>query len=305
MKRLLEIFLVCTFIGAVIASAQGRVVSEAAMFSTNFNAERMVRVYLPPSYESEPKKKYPVLYVHDGQNAFSTVGDNVAFGWGNWQLDRTVDELSKAGRMAEIILVAVDCSRQRYADYRGPAGGTNDNSRYEKYAAFLIDELKPRIDREYRTQRGAASTGLLGSSMGGICSVALAWEHPEVFGRAASLSGAFQVEKRNFIGVLKKYSGPRKPVKIYLDSGVVDYSGGDDGRKNTEAVAAELRRIGWRDGRELTHFVDEQPMDDAASERAGLRRDKWKEAQTSQHNEFYWRVRAWRALTFLFPAKDN
>ena len=216
-------------------------------------------------------------------------------------------------------MVAVDCSSERYLDYRGPAYpysdaelkalkrrpfAPGDNSRFEKYSRFLMEELKPKIDREYRTKRDPANTATLGSSMGGLCSVVQGWQHPEVFGKVASLSGAFQVEKKHFLkNVLQKYEGRPKRCKIYLDSGVVDYTGGDDDCATTRAVADELRRIGWRNGKNLLHYVDAEPLKEPDLERNGLRRDKWKEAQTSQHNEFYWRMRAWRPLTFLFPAR--
>jgi len=78
--------------------------------------------------------------------------------------------------------------------------------------------------------------------------------------------------------------------------------GGDDGRQMTAAVVAELRRIGWREN--LRYYVDEHPLTPDQLAATGLRRDKWNEAQTSQHNEFYWRLRAWRALTFLFPPEN-
>jgi predicted alpha/beta superfamily hydrolase len=255
-----------------------------------------------------------VLYVHDGQNAFSTVGPYVAFGWGNWQLDRTASELASAGRMREIIIVAIDCSEQRYREYRGPSwrpvaqlradGGFVRNTAdaaYDAYCRFLVDELKPQIDRQYRTVRGPRSTGLLGSSMGGVCSLALAWERPDVFGAAASLSGAFQVERKQLLAVFRQYLGPPKPIRIYLDSGVVDYSGSDDGKENTDAVAGVLRRIGWRQDKNLVHYIDAQPLRAEQLAKTDLPQHKWPEAETSQHNEFYWRLRAWRALTFLFP----
>ena len=131
----------------------------------------------------------------------------------------------------------------------------------------------------------------MGSSLGGICSIVLAWEHPEVFGKAASLSGAFQVERTNFLNnVLRPYQGKAKPTRLYLDSGVVDFTGGDDGQKLTAAVVEEFKRIGW--GKDLMHYVDAKPLTLAELEKTGLRRDKWGEAQTSQHNEFYWRLRA-------------
>ena len=282
-------------------SGSGRVVFEGPVQSRVLGTNRIVRIYLPPSYERQSRKHYPVLYLHDGQNVFTTVGDRVAFGWGNWHLDETVTELSKARKMEEIIMVAVDCGPERYLDYRGPVP-PGENSRFEKYARFLIEELKPKIDLEYRSRREAVNTGSMGSSMGGICSLALAWEHPEVFGQAASLSGAFQVERKFFLkNILSEYRGSRKRFRIYLDSGITDFSGGDDGRRDTDAIAAELRRIGWKDGKDLLHYVDAELLTEPDLERSGLRRDKWKETQISQHNELYWRMRAWRALTFLFP----
>jgi len=265
-------------------------------------ATRTARIYLPPSYHLEPKRRYPVLYLHDGQNVFSSAGTNVCFGWGNWELDKTVDELCRARKMQEIILVAIDNTSARYAEYCGrhhPAD-SDGNTEFENYASFLIQELKPMIDSHYRTQPEPANTGVMGSSLGGICSIVLAWEHPEVFGRAASLSGAFQVERTNFLNnILRPYQGKAKTTWLYLDSGVVDFTGADDGRQLTEAVADEFRRLGW--GKTLMHHVDGNPLTLPELKQAGLPQDKWAEAQTSQHNEFYWRLRAWRALTFLFP----
>ena len=295
----------------------GRVVFEGKVASKILSTERMVRIYLPPSYDHKPVRRYPVLYLHDGQNVFTTVGTNVAFGWGNWALDQTVDSLVAARKMREIIMVAVDCTAERYLEYRGPAYpyttnelkslkqspfAPGDNQRYENYARFLTEELKPKIDREYRTLPSAAHTGVMGSSMGGIGSLALAWEHPNIFGRAASLSGSFQIERQYFLkSHLRAWRGKPKPFRVYLDSGVVDFSGSDDGRKDTAAVVAELRRIGWKDGVGLLYYLDAKPMTEAELAGTGLRRDKWPEAQTSQHNEFYWRLRAWRPLVFLFP----
>lgn len=268
---------------------------------------RGIHIYLPASYDREPTRRYPVLYLHDGQNVFSSAGPNIAFGWGHWALDTTVDRLCREGKMQPIIMVAVDNSPARYEEYCGrTSAATNDApaTAFEKYAAFLISELKPKIDREYRTEPDAAHTGVMGSSMGGICSVVLAWQHPDVFGKAASLSGWFGAEATNFLHhVLRPYAGQPKPIRIYLDSGVKDFLGGDDGCALTAQVAAELRRIGWTN--ELCHYVDDKLLTPAELEAAGLRRDKWPEAQRSQHNEFYWRLRVPRALTFLFPPQTN
>ncbi len=239
---------------------------------------------------------------------FSIAGTNCAFGWGSWQLDKTADELARDKKMREIIMVAVDNSAFRMKEYDGQVGSpsagatsTNAPSAFDNYAAFLITELKPRIDREYRTKPGPADTGVMGSSLGGFCSLALAWQYPDIFGRAGCLSGSFQIERTNFLNeVLHNYRGKPKAVRIYLDSGTMDFTGGDDNRAFTARAAAELRRIGWT-GKNLELFTDDKPLTPEAMAEAGLRRDKWNEAQTSRHNEFYWRLRAWRALTFLFP----
>ena len=210
------------------AATPGRIAFEGAVNSPLLGGERTVHIYLPGSYDFQRAKRYPVLYLNDGQNAFSTAGPGAAFGWGPWDLDNTVSRMVQAGEMREIILVAVDCSASRYREYLGPTNTVSSGrSAYSLYSRFLIEELKPKIDREYRTLKGPGQTGIMGSSMGGLCSVALAWEHPEVFGLAAALSTSFQVEQQAFLRRFLKTTKQRKPdFKLYLDSGRVDYSGG-------------------------------------------------------------------------------
>ncbi len=294
---------ICLLLCAKTALAQGLdagSVHNETVPSQFLEAARGINIWLPPGYATKPDQHFPVLYLHDGQNAFSTAGTNVAFGWGNWELDLTAARLIREGKMRPIIMVAVDNEgAKRMTEYSGHHGTENQKSDFDRYSAFLIQELKPWIDRKYRTLPEAAHTGVMGSSLGGLCSAILGWEHPEVFGNAASLSGSFFFDEKHFLKTLKNYHGAPKPVKFYLDSGSVDFTGGDDGRKMTVAVAAELRRINPPDSIEL--YADEHPMTPEQLMASGLRRDKWKEAQTSQHNEFYWRMRAWRALTFLFP----
>jgi enterochelin esterase-like enzyme len=272
--------------------------------SQSLGGSRGIHVYLPPSYGTGPTNRYPVLYLHDGQNVFSSAGKGAAFGWGSWELDHTVDALGRAKKMQEIMMVAVDNSPRRLEEYSGrrsPSRGSRLKTAFEKYEAFLTKELKPRMDQDYRTLPTAEHTAVMGSSMGGLCSLVLAWDNPEVFGGAASLSGAFTIYRPNFVDdVLESYHGPPKRFRVYLDSGIVNSTGGDDGRSRTEQVAAELRRIGWT-ASNLEKFVDEKTLNRAELKKSGLRRGKWVEARKSQHNEFYWKRRSWRALTFLFP----
>jgi len=229
---------------------------------------------------------------------------DVAFGWGSWELDSIVSALCKERKMQEIIMVAVDYTTVRIEEYAGRRrldGSSTVKTAFEKYEEFLTNELKPWMDRDYRTLPDAQHTAVMGSSLGGLCSLVLAWSHPEVFGGAASLSGAFPVSHPNFVDdVLKEYNGLPKPFRVYLDSGVVDLRGGDDGCSRTEQVEAELRRIGWSFGN-LQRYVDRKTLTRGELGKTGLPREKWAEARISQHNELYWRRRAWRALTFLFP----
>lgn len=287
------------------ASAQSQLLKEESVPSHFLDGSRTIRVYLPPSYRTNLAKRYPVLYLNDGQNVFTSAGVDIAFGWGNWALDRTVDELVEARKMQEIIMVAVDNSRTRFLEYNGRVNSSNGVAPFENYAAFLMEELKPHIDHEFRTKPDAAHTGIMGSSLGGICSVALAWQHPEVFGQAACLSGAFQVDQTNFLDhVLAQYHGKPKPFRLYLDSGIKDFNGGDDNNGLTQAVYREFRRIGWSHG-SLRHFTDDHLLKMDELGKSGIRHDKWAEAQASQHNELYWRLRTWRALEFLFPSGEK
>ena len=279
-------------------------VLDTSLSSRFLGENRGVHVYLPASYRTDSGHHYPVLYLHDGQNVFSSARTDTNFGWGSWELDRTGDELCRQRKMQEIIMIGVDNSPARLEEYSGKRhiqGGSLPGTAFERYEAFVTMELKPWADREYRTLPEAVHTAVMGSSMGGLCSLVLAWDYPEVFGAAASLSGAFTIFRPNFVDdVLKSYHGPSKPFRVYLDSGVADPRGGDDGRSRTEQVVSELRRIGWANG-DLQWFVDERTLTRTELKDSGLRPEKWGEAQTSQHNEFYWRRRSWRALTFLFP----
>jgi predicted alpha/beta superfamily hydrolase len=269
--------------------------------SRHLGEDRRVQTYLPATYGSETRR-YPVLYLHDGQNMFSSAGKDVAFGWGGWELDLTVGSLCRSGKMQEIIMVAVDNSPSRVEEYSGPTQAHEAGAKaFAKYEAFLTLELKPRIDSELRTRPEAPHTAVMGSSLGGLCSLALAWDHPEIFGGAASLSGAFLPNRPNFLDdVLRKSKVYRNRFRVYLDSGARAYVE-DDGRSRTKQIEIELRRLGWTK-EELKFYVDRRTLTLRELQQSGLRRDKWGEARVSQHNEFYWRLRAWRALTFLFPS---
>ena len=179
---------------------------------------RYVRVYLPRGYNENSAKYYPVLYMQDGQNLFLNSGP--CFGCASWNVDTNVNNLIRFGKMREIIVVGVD-NGDRQCEYTpcwlGPTI-CSSGATAEKYAAFLINDVKTYIDANYRTLLGAENTGVMGSSRGGLISVFLAWEHSDVFGKLGALSPSFwacSTTKDNLA------NGPKKPLRVYLDSGTV------------------------------------------------------------------------------------
>lgn len=160
---------------------------------------RHVDVWLPADYT--PAKRYQVLYMQDGQNLF-----DAKLNWTqkSWRADVAVDRLVKAGRLADTIIVGPwNNGVERYAEYYpekflafAPEAtrreyveqASNGRSKADAYLRFVVEELKPAIDRRYATKPGPESTFIMGSSMGGLISIYALCEYPQVFGGAAGLS---------------------------------------------------------------------------------------------------------------------
>ena len=173
------------------ASPQVHVLS-AAFPLPQLGRTRRVLVYLPADYARQPRRRYPVLYLRDGQNVF----DAATSYSGEWGVDETLDRLRAAGQdPTGSIVVAVDNDPQHRSDEYIPwrnaeikAGGQGSS-----YVDFLALTLKPYVDAHYRTQPDAAHTGVAGSSLGGLISVYAALKYPRVFGRVGAFSPAFWV----------------------------------------------------------------------------------------------------------------
>ncbi len=231
---------------------------------------RSVLVWLPPGYESETDRRYPVLYMHDGQNVFDP---STSFLGIDWQVDEVADSLIRADILPAILIVAVYNTVDRGRDY--------SNSREGKaYMRFLADSLKPFIDRTYRTRPEASATATMGSSLGGLISFLLAWNYPEVFGSAACLSPAFIGKHRTAIAMVREQPEPAGRLRLYIDNGGKDL----DLRlqPGVDAMLDALRTAGFVDGRNLMWFQD----------------------STAGHNEAAWAKRVWRPLLFLFGKND-
>jgi predicted alpha/beta superfamily hydrolase len=176
-----------------------------------------VIVYLPKDYAASGKK-YPVLYAHDGQNLFDA---KTSFA-GEWQMDENLDILVKEGHIDGVIIVGIWNTANRIGDYTPTLINNeyvkNQGGNLTNYAKFIIEELKPFIDSNYRTLPDRKNTGLIGSSLGGLASFYLLGMYPEVFGKAAAISASFWWDDERVIADMDKMKFP-KDVKIYLDGG--------------------------------------------------------------------------------------
>ncbi len=227
---------------------------------------RDIIVWLPPSYKTEKTKRYPVLYMHDGQNLFDP--KTSAFGI-DWQLDESADSLIKAGAIKEIIIVGIYNTSDRSIEY-------SDTKPGHEYMNFIIDSLKPFIDKNFRTLPDRKNTAAGGSSMGGLISMMMVWEHPEVFSQATCLSPAFQFADIDYVKKVEDYTGKKKQIKIYIDVGTIDL----DARlkPGVDKMISVLESKGYMPGKDLDYYA----------------------AEGATHNEAAWAKRNWRYLEFMF-----
>jgi predicted alpha/beta superfamily hydrolase len=239
---------------------------------------RPVAVALPPGYDLRPDRRYPVFYLHDGQNLFDAA---TAFAGVAWQCDETADRLARAGEIAPVILVGVGNTPDRLAEYgpvrtgRRPRGP--DPAR--AYGRFLVEELKPYVDATYRTLTGPGDTAVGGSSMGGLISLHLCRWHPEVFGGCAAVSPSLWWDREYYLRSVRDW--PLRGCKIWLDMG------GREGN-STHAMSANVRRA-----RRLAAAFRELGFEEG-------RGFRYAEFPDAGHNESAWGERFDQVLRFLF-----
>jgi predicted alpha/beta superfamily hydrolase len=176
----------------------GTVVRYASMPSVHVEA-RNVDVWLPPGYGQDPQERYPVLYMHDGQNLFDPAP---SYGGVEWGVDEAITRLIEQGEVRHAIVVGVWNTQKRRQEYmpQRPVEGVvrlnipgapdlrADDVVSDRYLAFLVTELKPFIDANFRTLPDRANTTVMGSSMGGLISQYAMSKYPEVFGGAGCVS---------------------------------------------------------------------------------------------------------------------
>lgn len=233
-------------------------------------ASRPIYAYLPELAEQDHRRRFPVLYCHDGQNIWDD--PHCCFGHGGWYLNQITDRLTREGKIEPIILVGIPNSDARFRDYT-PGRSFNDILSHP-YANYVCDVVKKHVDKKFPTKKDRRHTALLGSSLGGLISLWMTHKFPEIFSKAACLSGAFEYKDRqgrSFTDFLRDCQG--QDVRIYLDSGTVK-----DGTALTRKARDTYFALGWKQGGNLLHFED----------------------KGGEHNEGCWRERVWRALIFLF-----
>jgi predicted alpha/beta superfamily hydrolase len=226
---------------------------------------RDLYAYLPPSHGSG--QRFPVVYMHDGQNLFDAATSNT----GEWRVDETMEALAREGREAVVVGIPHPGDLRGH-EYAGEGA--------REYLSFIVETVKPLVESSFDVDVSTASTGIAGSSLGGVSSLYALYEYPELFGFAGVLSPAFWHGKDRWFDLVDER--PAVPGKIYLDVGDDEGDGDERVRKlyveGFERMHALLSSKGYGDDR--LHAV---------LERGGT------------HHESAWARRLPAALRFLLP----
>jgi len=182
------------------------------------NRKRTIRLYLPPNYSTGGL--FPVIYMHDGQNLF----DNATSFAGEWKIDEILDSLYTYRGFSAIVVAIYNDDKERineYSPWKNDSLGIGGDG--DKYVKFIVNTLKPFIDRHYRTLSGRENTAIMGSSMGGLISLYAALEYPDVFGKAAIFSPSLWFSPKMNI-YLQKYKR-KKIQQLYFLAGEKEGAG--------------------------------------------------------------------------------
>lgn len=244
--------------------------------SVHIPTKRNILVYTPPGYQEDPERRYPVLYMHDGQNLFDAAD---AFGGVPWAIDETAQRVIVEGSVEPLIMVGIHNTPDRLNEYthvkaeKGKMRG--QGGRADAYGRMIIEELKPFIDSEYRTKPQREFSGIGGSSLGGLVSMYLGLQHPEVFSRLAVMSPSAWWANNQIIRDVARI-GERLPLRIWLDIGKRE---GPKIKHQVRALKEMLLANGWEMGADLAYF----------------------EVPEARHEESAWAARFDDVLRFLYP----
>ena len=237
--------------------------------------DRTISVYLPPQYDQQPDRQFPVFYLHDGQNLFDPDTSFVA--GHTWRAGTTADSLNYSGKAEPVILVGTwNTGMRRMAEYTPTRDYRLGGGEGHRYARLLVEELKPWIDNNFRTLPDVADTALGGSSLGGLITLYIGLEYPKVFGKLAAISPSVWWNQRSILGFVAE-AEPEYRAKIWLDIGT---SEGTRHVRDTELLHRRLIQQGWKSDVDLRLL----------------------KVDGGVHNEDAWAARFDQVLAFLFPA---
>jgi predicted alpha/beta superfamily hydrolase len=237
------------------------------IWSPQLRNRRVVDVYLPDSYDMG-RRRYPVVYMHDGQNLSDP---SIAFGGNTWQLEAALDQLRSLDLEA-IVVGLHNRGEERLGEYSPFADPRHGGGLGSRYVPFIADTVKPRIDAAYRTRRDRESTVIAGSSMGGLISLYAFFLRPSPFGRVAAMSPSVWFGARQILEFVDRARLTRG--RIYLDVGTAEGAGT---LRDARMVARLIRQKGYQ-GRETFRYI---------------------EADGHRHTESDWARRLPGALAFL------
>lgn len=258
-------------------SVQSQLIVLSGIHASRLGNEREVYVYLPPGYDDDPSQRYPVLYMHVGQHVFNPRKESGE----SWAMHRVADRLIAERLIRPVIIVAAE---HKYED--GTSEYFHDLCAYpirclgEQYEHFLIEELKPLIDRSFRTMPEAENTGLMGSSAAGIATYNIGLRNPRVFGMLGILSPFFvKVDPQTLEETAQYRLYPlNEGQKIWLDIGGAE---GFFMPRHVRDVAEDMLNKGWKQEEEFYYFEDKE----------------------AAHSEWVWSRRAHMPLIHFFGDK--
>ena len=259
------------------------------VWSPHRRNRRDVDVYLPHSYGSK-STRYPVVYMHDGQNLSDP---STAFA-GTWDLDATLERLAEHG--IEPIVVGVHNAREErlteYSPFRDPRHGGGEA---DAYLAFLAETVKPRVDRLFRTQPHRDATVILGSSMGGLVSLYAYFRYPWMFGRAGAMSPSLWFGRGALFDFIEEARTP--DGRLYLDVGT--HEGAATLRDARTLGRLLVKKKGFARDRRSRRRQTLYDGPNRRTQSGGAARLRYVEDPAGGHNEASWAGRLSGALAFL------
>lgn len=237
--------------------------------------QRDLIVYLPPGYDEQPQRQFPVLYLHDGQNLFD--GTTAFIPGMDWHVGQTADRCISNGSVEPLIIIGIyNAGKQRLQEYTPTRMPKLGGGRASRYARFLIEEVRPFLERNYRVLGDMGNTGIGGSSLGGLVSLFLGLRMPHIFGKIAALSPSVWWNQRVILRFADAAPADPRP-RIWLDIGTRE---GPRIVEDVERFRDLLLRKGWRWEQDL-HY---------------------ERVIGAEHNEAAWAKRVGPFLQFLFPS---